>query len=169
MPVAYPSAFCMIHRENSPCFSVFTGSRGSFCCGGNRTLDEGDEDCPVGPWSTFPFIPSFHPSTLLLFIFGCAGSSSSCSEQELLSSCVWVSHGGGFSCHGAWALRCMGSAVVASGLCSCGSWAQLLHGTWDLPRPGIKPVSPALAGRFFTTEPPRKPCFVYFFKLIILS
>ena len=28
---------------------------------------------------------------------------------------------------------------------------------WDLPRPGIEPVSPALAGRFFTTEPPGKP------------
>ena len=27
----------------------------------------------------------------------------------------------------------------------------------DLPDPGIKPVSPALAGRFFTTEPPEKP------------
>ena len=27
----------------------------------------------------------------------------------------------------------------------------------DLPEPGIEPVSPALAGRFFTTEPPRKP------------
>ena len=27
----------------------------------------------------------------------------------------------------------------------------------DLPEPGIKPSSPALAGRFFTTEPPRKP------------
>ena len=27
----------------------------------------------------------------------------------------------------------------------------------DLPRPGIKPASPALAGRFFTTEPPGKP------------
>ena len=26
----------------------------------------------------------------------------------------------------------------------------------DLPKPGIKPVSPALAGRFFTTEPPGK-------------
>ena len=28
---------------------------------------------------------------------------------------------------------------------------------WDLPRPGIEPVSPQLAGRFFTTEPPGKP------------
>ena len=27
----------------------------------------------------------------------------------------------------------------------------------DLPDPGIKPVSPALAGGFFTTEPPGKP------------
>ena len=28
---------------------------------------------------------------------------------------------------------------------------------WDLPRPGLKPVSPALAGRFSTTAPPGKP------------
>ena len=27
----------------------------------------------------------------------------------------------------------------------------------DLPNPGIKPMSPALAGRFFTSEPPGKP------------
>ena len=27
---------------------------------------------------------------------------------------------------------------------------------WDLPRPGIKPVSPALAGGFLTTAPPGK-------------
>ena len=27
----------------------------------------------------------------------------------------------------------------------------------DLPDPGIEPVSPALAGKFFTTEPPGKP------------
>ena len=26
----------------------------------------------------------------------------------------------------------------------------------DLPNPGIEPVSPALAGRFLTTEPPGK-------------
>ena len=28
-----------------------------------------------------------------------------------------------------------------------------------LPNPGIKPMSPALAGGFFTTEPPGKPSF----------
>ena len=27
----------------------------------------------------------------------------------------------------------------------------------DLPGPGTEPVSPALAGGFFTTEPPGKP------------
>ena len=42
-------------------------------------------------------------------------------------------------------------------LSSCGSRTQLLRGTWDLPRPGLEPVSPALAGRFSTTAPPGKP------------
>ena len=42
-------------------------------------------------------------------------------------------------------------------LSSCGSRAQLLRSTWDLPRPGLKPVSPALAGRHSTTAPPEKP------------
>ena len=40
---------------------------------------------------------------------------------------------------------------------NCGSWAQMLRGMWDLPRPGLEPVSPALAGRFSTTAPPGKP------------
>ena len=31
---------------------------------------------------------------------------------------------------------------------NCGSQAQLLRGMWDLPRPGLEPMSPALAGRF---------------------
>ena len=29
---------------------------------------------------------------------------------------------------------------------------------WDLSGTVIKPVSPALAGKFFTTQPPGKPC-----------
>ena len=28
---------------------------------------------------------------------------------------------------------------------------------WDLPGPGLEPVSPALAGEFLTTAPPGKP------------
>ena len=42
-------------------------------------------------------------------------------------------------------------------LSSCGSRAQLLRSMWDLPRPGLEPMSPALAGRFSTTAPPGKP------------
>ena len=42
---------------------------------------------------------------------------------------------------------------------NCGSRAQLLRGMWDLPRPGLEPVSPALAGRFSTTAPPGKPLY----------
>ena len=45
-------------------------------------------------------------------------------------------------------------------LSSCGSRAQLLCGMWDLPRPGLEPVSPALAGRLSTTVPPGKPSYV---------
>ena len=52
------------------------------------------------------------------------------------------------------------SVVAANGLSSCVSWArehrlssygtqgQLLCSIWDLPEPGIEPVSPELAGRF---------------------
>ena len=42
-------------------------------------------------------------------------------------------------------------------LSNCGSRAQSLRGMWDLPRPGLEPVCPALAGRFSTTAPPGKP------------
>ena len=49
----------------------------------------------------------------------------------------------------------MGSRHV--GFSSCGTWAELLRGMWDLPGPGIEPVSPALAGGVLTTAPPGKP------------
>ena len=40
-----------------------------------------------------------------------------------------------------------------------GTWgarALLPHGTWDLPAPEPEPMSPALAGGFWSTEPPRQ-------------
>ena len=40
---------------------------------------------------------------------------------------------------------------------------------WNLPRPEIKPVSPALAGRLLTTGPPRKSLFFSFFAVILVS
>ena len=47
--------------------------------------------------------------------------------------------------------------LQAHRLSNCGSQAQLLRGVWDLPGPGLEPVSPALAGRFSATAPPGKP------------
>ena len=106
-----------------------------------------------------------HPLFLKLFIFGCAGSSllhglfSSRGKQGLLSSCgVWASHCGGFSRRAAWAHGLRSCSLQALGrLRSCGAQAQPLCGMRDLPRPGMEPVSPALAGRIFTTQPPGRP------------
>ena len=50
-------------------------------------------------------------------------------------------------------------------LSSCDTWAELLRGMWDPPRPGLEPVSPALAGRFSTTAPPGKPPSFFFEQL----
>ena len=47
---------------------------------------------------------------------------------------MWVSHCSGFSSCRAWALRQLGFS-------SCGTWAQLPRSLWDLPGPGIEPVS----------------------------
>ena len=70
----------------------------------------------------------------------------------------------GHRLQGTWA-----SVVAAHGLTICSSWAlehslssrdtwaQLFHNIGGLPRPGIKPMSAAWAGRFFTTEPQEKP------------
>ena len=50
----------------------------------------------------------------------------------------------------AWALKHVGSVVAVHGL-SCPAACGIL-----VPRPGIKPPSPALEGRFLTTGPPGK-------------
>ena len=106
---------------------------------------------------------------IYLLIFSYAGSSllcrlfSSCREQGPLSSrSVGASHCGGFSCCGAQALGLAGFSSCSSQapehrLNSFGIQPQLLCGMWDLPRPGIELMFPALAGRFFTTETPEKP------------
>ena len=60
----------------------------------------------------------------------CAQAFSGCGERGLLFVAVRIAH---------------------ADFSSCGTQAQLLCNMWDLPRPGIKPVPPALAGRFLTT------------------
>ena len=78
----------------------------------------------------------------------CTQSFPGCREGGLLSSCsALASHCPGFSC-GAWGLGHMDSVVVAHQLCcpsACG-----------ISPAGIKPISPALAGRVLTTGPPGK-------------
>ena len=49
-------------------------------------------------------------------------------------------------------------------LSNCGSRAQSLHVTRDLPRPGPEPASPALAGRLSTTAPPGKPALSFYLR-----
>ena len=68
----------------------------------------------------------------------------------------------GFSYCRAWALGTRASVVAACRLSSCGTRAQLRHGMWDLPGPGIEPVSPALAGGLLTTAPPGKSLMRHF-------
>ena len=53
-------------------------------------------------------------------------------------------------------------------LSSCGSRAQLLCGMWDLPRLGLEPMFPALAGGLPNTAPPRKPLIVDYFMTLYL-
>ena len=41
---------------------------------------------------------------------------------------------------------------------------------WDLPRPGLEPVSPALAGKLSTTAPPEKrPSYFLYIRVELLS
>ena len=40
---------------------------------------------------------------------------------------------------------------------------------WDLPGPGLEPMSPALAGGFLTTVPPGKPLLYVFFCDLLFS
>ena len=39
----------------------------------------------------------------------------------------------------------------------------LFHGMWELPGPGLKPMSSVLAGGFLTTAPPGKSLAGFFF------
>ena len=99
----------------------------------------------------FKFIYLFiYPFLAVLDLHLCTRAFSSCGEQGPLLIAV------------------RGPLTVAASLVaehrlqthrlsSCGSRAQPLRSMWDLPRPGLEPVSPALAGGLSTTAPPGKP------------
>ena len=92
----------------------------------------------------------------------CSGwASSSCGQRELL----FVA-----------ALRLLTAWLLLlwiAGFSSCGTQTQQLwrtglvvRGMWDLPGPGLEPVSPALAGGFLTTAPPGKSLVPVLKKLV---
>ena len=74
--------------------------------------------------------------------------------EATLHCSVRASRGSGFSCCRARVPERRLSSCGAQ-LSSCGARAYLPRGMWDLPGPGIEPVSPAVAGRLLTTGPPR--------------
>ena len=123
-------------------------------------LEEEPGPCPrlhhhltVSPLFFFLFVCLFLNFYLFMVVLGlrfCARAFSSCGKRGPLFIAV------------------RGPLTVAASLVAehrlqkrrlsnCGSRAQLLRGMWDLPRPGLEPVCPALAGRFSTTAPPGKP------------
>ena len=83
----------------------------------------------------------------------CVWACFSCREQKLLSSeLLWCV---GFSLRCVFLLQLTGSrqqaSVVVAQALSCPEACTIL-----VPGPEIQPVSPALAGKFLTTEPPGK-------------
>ena len=118
----------------------------------------------IGRWTRPPgklasFLPFFH--------YGYAGFccctrafSSEVSGGCSLSQCT------GFSLQWLPLMQSTGSGCTGFGSCStrgssCGTRAQLLRGMWNLPGPGIEPVSPALAGGLLSPVSPGKFCFIF--------
>ena len=110
----------------------------------------------------------------ILFIFGCVWSLLLCVDSSLVAasggySSLWCV---GFSLRWLLLLWSTGSRRVGFSSCgsralerrlsTCGAWAQLPRGMWDLPGPGIEHAPPALAGGFLTTVPPGKSLEFFF-------
>ena len=96
-----------------------------------------------------------------LYFYGCVGSSFLCEGFLQLWQAGATLHRSARASHYR-GLSFAEHRLQTRRLSSCGARAQLLRGMWDLPRPGLEPVSPALAGRFSTTAPPEKPQFQFF-------
>ena len=80
---------------------------------------------------------------------GCAGFSLLCTGFSLVAasrghSSLRCFEGQGHCCSKviAVASHCGAWALGHTDLSSCGTQALLLHSTWDLPGPGLKPMSP---------------------------
>ena len=92
-------------------------------------------------WCAWAFLQLWAArATLSLHAQAAGGAALCCGARALGRAC--------FSSCGSWAL--------GRRLSHCGSRVQLLFVIWELAESGIEPVSLALAGGFFTTEPPGK-------------
>ena len=97
----------------------------------------------------------------VLSLHCCVQAFPSVASRTYSINCgAWASH-----CHD---FSCGAPALGQSGLGSCGPQASLPHGMWNLPGPGIEPVSSPVAGRFLTTGPPGKSPKSNFFPEISL-
>ena len=72
----------------------------------------------------------------------------------------------GLLCRGAQASHCVGFSCGAQalgrvGFSGCGAGTLLIHSMWDLLRPGMEPMFPALTGRFLSSLPLGKSCFIF--------
>ena len=130
----------------------------SFGASSQHVLGEGDHvRVNVMGYRLFIYLSIYLSIYLFIYLFlavlglrFCARAFSSCGEREPLFIAVHRP-------------LTVAASLVAEHrlqtrrLSSCDSQAELLRSMWDLPRPGLEPVSPALAGRFSTTAPPGKP------------
>ena len=104
------------------------------------------------PYKIFFLIYLFIIIIWLLWVFVAVCRFSLVVEGGSIFCCsAWTSYSGGFPCCGAEVLGRQASGVVARGLSSCGTWAWLLQGVWNLPGPGIEPAFSALACGFLFT------------------
>ena len=144
----------LVQKENriitcfSPFIKIIHPSEMSYIQKKFKQMLKKNKTCDLGEYLFFFF-------NLFLAALGLhCWAHSSCNKRGLLSGCGARTYCSGFSCRGAWALE--------HGLCSYGTWALLLQGMWDRPRPRNKPMTLALAGGVLTSRPLKgcycKPC-----------
>lgn len=114
---------------------------------------------------------------IYVFISGCLGSSSLCVSFLQLQQAVaklqlymgflslWLLLLQGMRSRRVCSFSSFSSRALEYRLNSCCAQVQFLCSIWDLPRSEIEPMSPGLAGGFFSTKPPGKPCFNFKFHL----
>ena len=101
-----------------------------------------------------------------MFIFGCAGSSFLHEVLSLVAVSMDYSLDAVLELPLWWLFLLQGIGSRVSGLHQLWCMGFTASCMWDLHRSGIKPVSPALAGRFPTTGPPGKPAYDFLFAFI---